>query len=99
MGNKVLDLLDAGEADNGTRALLTEIRKHQKDMPLEVRDDMTFGALVVLYDLGKARAKRLHRVEKWLLFYGPILMFLFGLDIALHSEVPWLLAILDRILG
>ncbi len=95
----LLDLLSYGEADNGTRALLEEIRKHQKDMPPEVQNDTTFGALVVLYDLGKARAKRLRGLEKWSMVYGCLLLVLGLVMASLHTEVPWLTGLLERLFG
>ncbi len=85
------------EANNGTRALLEEIRKHQPDMPAEVRDDVTFGALVVIYDMGVQRGKRLKIQERWSLVYGGLLI-LVGLTIAsLHANVPWLSGLLDAL--
>jgi thiosulfate reductase cytochrome b subunit len=95
----LFNLLSLEDAHNGTRALLEEIRKHQPDMPPEMQNDSTFGALVVLYDLGKARAKRLQRLEKWSMVYGGLLLVT-GLAItALHSEVPWLTGLLERLFG
>ena len=99
MGNKILDLLTDEDATNGTRALLKEIRKHQKDMPAEVVDDMTFGALVVLYDMGTARGRRLRLLERWSLLYGGLLMLIVLGIVSLHSDVPWLTAFFERIFG
>jgi hypothetical protein len=91
--------LDNGEAKNGTRRLLEEIRSHQKDMPQDCRDDLTFGALVVLYDMGKVRAKRLVRLERWSLVYGGLLFLVGFVIVALHSDVPWLTTFFNRIFG
>lgn len=95
----LLDLLGSNEVHNGTRALLEEIRKHQPDMPPEMQNDSTFGALVVLYDLGKARAKRLQRLEKWSMVYGGLLLVVVAAMAALHTEVPWLTGLLERLFG
>ena len=93
----IFSLLVNKNTTNGTRALLQEIRKHQADMPAEVRDDVTFGALVVLYDMGIERGKRLGVLERWSLVYGGLLV-LVGLTItALHSNVPWLSGLLDAL--
>jgi hypothetical protein len=99
MPNKLFDLLDTNDADNGTRALLEEIRKHQQDMPPEVKDDIIFGALVVIYDMGKARAKRLQRLENWSMLYGAFLVGVVMTIVALHAEVPWLSGLLERLFG
>ena len=52
MPGRLFKLLDSKDTHNGTRALLEEIRIHQKDMHAEVVDDVTFGALVVLMLFG-----------------------------------------------
>lgn len=87
------------DAGNGTRALLQEIRKHQVDMPVEVQNDMTFGALVVLYDMGVNRGKRLKILERWSITYGGMLIFITLTIIALHADVPWLSGLLDTLLA
>ncbi len=93
----IFSLLQNKDAGNGTRALLQEIREHQAHMPVEVRNDMTFGALVVLYDMGIDRGKRLKVLERWSLVYGGLLV-LVGLTItALHANVPWLNGLLDTL--
>ncbi len=99
MPDRLLKLLEGNSASNGTRALLTEIRAHQKDMPAEVRDDVTFGALVVLYDMGKARAKRLRALERWSMLYGGILVLVWLTIVSLHAEVPWLTGLFERLFG
>lgn len=98
MPNKLFTLLENKETANGTRALLTEIRTHQADMPIEVRDDITFGALVVLYDMGITRSRRLQALEQWSRIFAGFLVLSFLLIISLHAEIPWLSEILENIL-
>ena len=90
MAITLLSLLEGNKASNGTKALLEQIRSHQADMPEEVRDDLTFGALVVVFDMGVQRAKRLAALEKCMMFYGGVLILVFLTIVALHGDVPWL---------
>jgi hypothetical protein len=99
MANRLADILDNGESRNGTRALLTEIRKHQKDMPPECRDDMTFGALVVLHDLGVGRGKQISRNTILGVLNGLAAFLLFLIMISLHGDVPWLSNLAVTIFG
>jgi hypothetical protein len=99
MASRLADILDNHESRNGTRALLTEIRKHQKDMPLECRDDMNFGALVVLYDLGVHRGKRISRNTVLGVLNGLAAFLLFLIMISLHGDVPWLSNLAAAIFG
>ena len=92
-------MLQDEDTINGTKMLLLEIRRHQKDMPEEVRDDMTFGALLVLFEQGKTRGKKLTRLNRLMSFYVWALGALAVAMIALHSNVPWLTAMLERIFG
>ena len=99
MPGRLFKLLDSKDTHNGTRALLEEIRIHQKDMPAEVVDDVTFGALVVLYDMGQTRGKRLKNLEKCSVVYS---LMLFGIGVimfALHADVPRLSGLLEQIFG
>ena len=93
------DLLQNEDTVNGTKMLLLEIRKHQKDMPEEVRDDMTFGALLVLFEQGKTRGKKLTRLNRIMSVYAWALGALGMAMVALHGNVPWLTAMLERIFG
>ena len=92
-------MLEDKDTANGTRALLTEIRKHQKDMPAEVVDDMTFGALVVLYDMGQSRGRKLKGLGRWAWAQAAALLAVVTAIVALHADVPWLTGLLERIFG
>lgn len=93
------NLLKDGNSMNGTKMLLLEIRKHQKDMPAEVRDDLTFGALLVLFEQGTERGKKLTLLNRLMSAYAWALGVLAIAMIALHSNVPWLTALLERVFG
>lgn len=93
------ELLKNGDAMNGTKMLLLEIRKHQKDMPAEVRDDLTFGALLVLFEQGTERGKKLTLLNRLMSAYAWALGLLALAVVALHSNVPWLTALLERVFG
>lgn len=90
MAPRLNDILASKEASNGTRALLEEIRTHQKDMPQECKDDMTFGALVVLYDLGKTRSQQIESLQLLNVLIFVILLGLGATIVALHGNIPWL---------
>lgn len=92
-------LLENGTTANGTRMLLTEIRKHQKDMPEDIRDDMTFGALLVLYEMGKVRGCKLAKIEKLMILYAGLFVAVAVTMLALHGDIPWLTEMFSRIFG
>ena len=92
-------LLKDEDIMNGTKMLLLEIRKHQKDMPAEVRDDLTFGALLVLFEQGTERGKKLTLLNRLMSAYAWALGLLALAVVALHSNVPWLTALLERVFG
>ena len=99
MSPSLFSLLNDKNTQNGTRALLTEIRAHQPDMPAEVRDDVTFGALVVIYDMGVARGKKLKMLEKWSILYGGLIILVALTIVSLHTDVPWLTGLLEHLFG
>lgn len=93
------ELLKDKDTVNGTEMLLLEIRKHQKDMPEQVRDDLTFGALLVLFEQGKNRGTKLTKLNRIMSLYAWALGVMAVAMIALHSDIPWLTALLERIFG
>ena len=93
------NLLKDEDTMNGTKMLLLEIRKHQKDMPAEVRDDLTFGALLVLFEQGTERGKKLTLLNRLMSAYAWAFGLLALTVVALHSNVPWLTALLERVFG
>ena len=97
--SKVVNWLSAERTANGARQLLEEIRKHQKDMPLEAQNDMTFGALVVLYEMGQARGMKLTGINKLLAIYAGLFVILFLSIWALHGDVPWLTTLFGHLFG
>ena len=94
--SKLMDSLQSS-ASNGVGLLLNEIRKHQPDMPPEVRDDMTFGAVVVLYEISLARAGRIKMLERWMFALSGGLAGITLTVFALHSDAPWLVGLLKAV--
>jgi hypothetical protein len=68
-------------------------------MPDHMKDDMTFGALMVLYDMGCRRGDRLRRLERWSVFLGGLLGLTMLLIVALHGNVVWLTRLASDIFG
>ena len=99
MPSRLAEIVSGGEASNGVKALINEIRTHQKDMPPECVDDLTFGALVVLYDMGKSREKRIARLEALTITGAALLALGFLVDLAFHGNVVWLQNLFGFIFG
>jgi hypothetical protein len=101
MQSRLSEILSNGEANNGVRALLEEVRKRLPDMPPEYRDDMVFGVLVVIYDecmsRGRKRNKRITRLEVGNILTGMALMVIVLTILAIHGDIPWLSALLTFI--
>jgi hypothetical protein len=87
------------KAENGTEMLLHEIRSHQSEMPPDIRDDLIFGALVVLYKLSKTRDRRLNRLTTSHIVQGGAILLIFVTIVALHADVPWLENLVRVIFG
>lgn len=97
--SKLSELLENKDTANGVRMLLNEIRAHQKDMPPECRDDLTFGALVAIYELSKTREKRIDIMRKAMIAMFVIDMVTVLALISLHLDEPWLTGLLQAIFG
>ena len=99
MPSRLAEIISGGEASNGVKALINEIRTHQKDMPPECVDDLTFGALVVLYDMGKTRENRIRRLELLSIGLSALVAVGFLVDLAFHGEVIWLRNLFQLVFG
>jgi hypothetical protein len=53
----------ADSNDNGFKDLITEIKKHQKDMTEEATLDMVFAGVLALLAAQKKNRKRIRRLE------------------------------------
>lgn len=91
------DMMD--KSKNGVSLLLEAVDKVRPDMPPECQDDITFGALVVIHQLGIQRGKRTARVEVASIVLAGLMVLTWLAMIALHGSVPWLSALFQNVSG
>jgi hypothetical protein len=87
------------DASNGVRDMLMLIDKNREHMPDAMRDDMTFGAMFVVYDQGKSREKKIRRLERIAITLAGMTLVGFVIDLGLaNGDNGWIADLIAAVL-